>query len=98
MAPGRRHLIPILLAAAAVAAPPAAPGPAPTFRVTEDAERVRIAGPALDAAVRKTGYVSGVEGGSLLDRKTGSAREVYRRLGRLLKLDKPDQVKAKAAG
>ena len=72
MTPGHRHLIPVLLvAAAAVAAPPAAPDPAPAFRVTEDAERIRIAGPALEAAVRKTGYVSGVEGGSLLDMKTG---------------------------
>src|ERR671911_2836932 len=72
MTPGHRHLIPVLLvAAAAVAAPPAAPDPAPAFRVTEDAERVRIAGTALEAAVRKAGYVSGVEGGSLLDVKSG---------------------------
>ena len=72
MTPGHRHLIPVLfVAAVAVAAPPATPDPAPAFRVTEDAERIRIAGPALEAAVRKTGYVSGVEGGSLLDAKTG---------------------------
>lgn len=44
----------------------------PAFRVTEDAERIRIAGTALEAAVRKRGYVSGVEGGSLLDVKTGT--------------------------
>lgn len=71
MAPEHRHLIPTLLAVTAAVAAPAAPDPGPAFRVTEDAERVRIAGPALEAAVRKTGYVSGVEGGSLLDRKTG---------------------------
>jgi hypothetical protein len=72
MHPGYRSLIPALLlaaAAAAVARQPAAPAPA--FKVTEDQTRIRIAGSALEAAVRKTGYVSGVEGGSLLDVKTG---------------------------
>ncbi len=73
MAPGHRHLAPALLAAAAAvaASPPAAPAPAPAFRVTEDPERIRIAGPVLEAAVRKKGYVSGVEAGSLRDVKTG---------------------------
>jgi alpha-L-fucosidase len=42
---------------------------APT--VTENDEEIRIATPALEAAVRKTGYVSGVAGGTFLDRKTG---------------------------
>jgi hypothetical protein len=46
-------------------------GQHPAFKVAEDPDRIRIAGPALEAAVRKTGYVSGVEGGSLLDTKTG---------------------------
>ncbi|HVK11496.1 MAG TPA: hypothetical protein VM597_22185 [Gemmataceae bacterium] len=72
MTPSHRHLIPVLVvAAAAFAAPPVTPDPAPAFRVTEDAGCVRIVGPALEAAVRKTGYVSGVEGGSLLDVRTG---------------------------
>jgi hypothetical protein len=42
------------------------------FRVTEDDQRIRIVGPSLEASIRKTGYVSGVEGKSLLDRSTGS--------------------------
>jgi hypothetical protein len=41
------------------------------FRVTEDAERIRIAGPSVEASVRKQGYVTGVEAHSLLDKKTG---------------------------
>jgi hypothetical protein len=42
-----------------------------TFDITEDDARIRIVSPALEAAVRKQGYVSGVEAGSFLDRKTG---------------------------
>lgn len=42
------------------------------FQVTEDAHRVRVVGPALEASIRKDGYVSGVEGSSLLDKKTGA--------------------------
>jgi hypothetical protein len=41
------------------------------FKVNEDEQRIRIQSPQLDAAIRKRGYVSGVEGGSLLDRKSG---------------------------
>src|SRR5947199_122840 len=41
------------------------------FDVREDADQIRIASPQLEAAVRKRGYVSGVAGGSFLDRKTG---------------------------
>ena len=40
---------------------PAAPQPAPAFRVTEDGERIRIAGSALEAALRKKGYVDFVQ-------------------------------------
>jgi hypothetical protein len=43
----------------------------PDIQVTEDAEQFRLVTPALEAAVRKRGYVSGVAGGSLLDRRTG---------------------------
>src|SRR5262245_9018539 len=41
------------------------------FDVQEDADQIRIVSPQLEAAVRKRGYVSGVAGGSFLDRKTG---------------------------
>jgi hypothetical protein len=41
------------------------------FKVTQDEQRIRITSSTLDATVRKTGYVSGVEAGSFLDRKTG---------------------------
>ena len=59
-------LIPLLLA---TVIPPAEDRP---FSVTQDAHRIHIAGPALEASIRKDGYVSGVEGGSLLDVKTGA--------------------------
>jgi hypothetical protein len=51
---------------------PAAPEPAAPFTVTEDADRIRVVGAALEASVKKKGYVSGVEAGSLLDKKTGA--------------------------
>src|SRR5712691_2993847 len=41
------------------------------FQLREDAEKIAISGTALEAVVQKRGYVSGVKGGSLLDRKTG---------------------------
>ncbi len=62
-------LVPLALGAL-VGATPAAPEPA--FKVTEDADRIRIAGDALDASIRKKGYVTGVEAASLLDKKTGA--------------------------
>lgn len=60
---------PMIAAVALALAPGADDAP---FVVTEDAARITIAGPALEASIRKSGYVSGVEGGSLLDRATGS--------------------------
>ena len=42
-----------------------------TFQVTEDAQRIRIVGSALEASIRKKGYVTGVEARSLLDKQTG---------------------------
>lgn len=42
------------------------------FKLTDDEDRIRLAGPALEAAIRKKGYVTGVEAGSLLDTKTGA--------------------------
>lgn len=68
MTPTARYLLPLLLAATVVAARPADP---PAFTVTEDETRIKIAGGSLEAAVRKKGYVSGVEAGSLHDVKTG---------------------------
>lgn len=60
----------LLLTAAVVPGLPAAPEPA--FKVAEDADRITITGDALDAAIRKTGYVTGVEAGRLVDKKTGA--------------------------
>ena len=34
---------------------------APAFQITEDKDRIRIVGSALEASIRKTGYVTGVE-------------------------------------
>lgn len=42
------------------------------FEVEQSPEVITIHGEALDAAVRKKGYVSGVMAGSLLDKKTGA--------------------------
>ena len=42
------------------------------FTLVETPEEIRFSGDALDAAIRKKGYVSGVRAGSLLDKKTGS--------------------------
>jgi hypothetical protein len=39
--------------------------------VREDDQRIRIQTPALEAAIRKKGYVTGIEAGSFVDRKTG---------------------------
>jgi hypothetical protein len=65
------HLLPaLLLAVTLVPGLPAAPEP--PFKVTEDDDRITITGPALDAAVKKRGYVTGVEAGSLHDKKTGA--------------------------
>ncbi len=41
------------------------------YQIDETDEHVRIETPQLQAVIRKTGYVSGVAAGSLLDKKTG---------------------------
>ena len=41
------------------------------YQVIEEDSAIRIVTPQLEAAVRKTGYVSGVAAGSLVDKKTG---------------------------
>ncbi len=43
----------------------------PEFSVTENEEEILIVGAALEAKIRKRGYVSGIAGGSFLDKKTG---------------------------
>ncbi len=71
----RRHFLASSVATAAGGLlsqhPLAAAADAP-FQVSEDDERIRIVGPQLEAAIRKKGYVSGVEGGSLHDTQTGA--------------------------
>jgi len=62
------HLAPILLLLLVVSPITAQ---TPPFKVTEDDERISIKGASLEAAIRKKGYVSGVEARSLLDTKTG---------------------------
>lgn len=53
-------------------------GPAKTpFTVTEDEQRIKIDGSALEASIRKKGYVSGVEAHSFLDKKTGFRDQGY---------------------
>jgi hypothetical protein len=49
----------------------AQPARSDDFRVEENADTIRISSSALEAAIRKNGYVSGVAAGSFLDRKTG---------------------------
>jgi len=58
-----------LIAAATIAT--SLPAVAQPFKITEDPERITITGSALDAQIRKTKYVTGVEAGSLHDKKTG---------------------------
>src|SRR5437764_6900567 len=41
------------------------------IEVTENNEQITVQASALEASVRKKGYVSGVVGGSFLDKKTG---------------------------
>lgn len=60
----------VALANAAFAADP--PG-ADAIRVEEDAETIRIETNALKATIQKKGYVSGIAGGTFVDKKTGQA-------------------------
>jgi hypothetical protein len=41
------------------------------FKVTEDEERIAISSGALEAGIRKKGYVTGVAAGSFLDKESG---------------------------
>ncbi len=62
----------LLMLVALVGLTPAREGPEPAIRVTEDADRIRITTDVLEASIKKKGYVSGVEAGSLHDKKTGA--------------------------
>jgi hypothetical protein len=42
------------------------------FQISETADRITVRGEMLDASIRKKGYVSGVEGGTFVDKKTGT--------------------------
>ena len=62
----------LLLPLAYLAVIPASPAqPKAALTVTEDNDRIRITGDTLSASVKKNGYVSGVEAGTLIDTKTG---------------------------
>lgn len=65
-----RYLLPAVVALVGLVG--LVPAAEPAFKVTEDADRIRIAGDALEASIKKKGYVSGVEAASLLDKKTGA--------------------------
>jgi hypothetical protein len=56
-------------------APAAGAGPKNAITVEETADHIQIDTDALQARVRKKGYVSGIAAGSLLDKKTG-ARDI----------------------
>jgi hypothetical protein len=65
-----RILFPMALLLTVLPVLPAAPDP--PFQLSEDADRIKLVGKSLEAAIKKKGYVSGVEAGSLLDVKTGA--------------------------
>jgi alpha-L-fucosidase len=46
-------------------------GMSPAVTVQETADEIRIGTPTLEAGIRKNGYVSGVYGGTFVDKKTG---------------------------
>src|SRR5262249_2753390 len=65
-----------IMAASAVWINLAAPGraassPEMAFQTAEGTNEIRISSPELEAVIKKQGYVSGVFGGSFLDKKTG---------------------------
>ena len=63
---------PRVLLSAVLLASTAGPAAGQEFSVEEDADRLTINSGVLRAAVKKKGYVTGVEGGSLVDAKTGA--------------------------
>lgn len=67
-APAAKFLLGLSLLAVAPIAPTA---PVNGFEISDDADQITVTGSALDFAIRKKGYVSGIARGSFLDRKTG---------------------------
>ena len=71
-----RLLLPgaVLLLALALLIPHPSTGadPAPPIKVVQTDDDVRIETDALLARVRKKGYVSGIAGGTFIDKKTGA--------------------------
>jgi hypothetical protein len=63
---------PILIIANMIFFPTSASGDGESFQVTENDDEITIETDALHAKIRKRGYVSGVAGGSLVDKKTGA--------------------------
>lgn len=59
------------LAASCAEPPPGIARAGSVYRIVREDDRIVFEGAALSASVRKKGYVTGVEGGSLLDKKTG---------------------------
>jgi hypothetical protein len=47
------------------------------FQVVEDTVRIHITGDALDASIRKLGYITGIEAHTLVDKKTGCGELGY---------------------
>ncbi len=64
--------LPFFVLGLLVAVSPAPARPKDAIEVKETADYVQIDTDALQARIRKKGYVSGVAGGSFLDRKTGA--------------------------
>lgn len=62
----------ILIIALMTLSPTSASGDGESFQVTENDDEINIETDVLRAKIRKRGYVSGVAGGSLLDKKTGA--------------------------
>ena len=46
-------------------------GAADGFDIAENDQQIQIASPSLEAVIRKKGYVTGVAGGTFVDKKTG---------------------------
>lgn len=68
--PREMKIITCLVTALCLALPTRSNGADP-FQVSENEEQILISTSALEAAVRKKGYVTGVAAGSFLDRKSG---------------------------
>jgi hypothetical protein len=72
----KRFIAAVVIASASALCTPII-GRGAEFEVTDDEERIRIQGSALEAAIRKTDYVTGVEAQTLLDKRTGFRDQGY---------------------